>query len=286
MNIFCKGGDFMYDVIIIGKGPAGNSASLYTSKANLKTLVIAKSEITSCELLLQERKTQVVNLGVDMLEEEVISIKKSDFFEVITTNNKFIAKSLLIATGQTNKKLMVDTLSDFEGKGVSHCTSCDGFFYDGLKVGVLGFKDYAIYEALELKAYTEDITIFTNGRELELTDSFKKYEQSFKINYKGIKRLEGNDFLEKIIFNDDTTEAVDGIFIAYESAATVDFANKLGLVTNGESISVDTNQQTNVKGVFAAGDCTDDLIQINNAVEQGAMAGKSVIEYVRNIRKK
>ena len=161
-----------------------------------------------------------------------------------------------------------------------------GFFYDGLKVGVLGFKDYAIYEALELKAYTEDITIFTNGRELELTDNFKRYEQSFKINYKGIKRLEGNDFLEKIIFNDDKTEAVDGIFIAYESAATVDFANKLGLVTNGESISVDTNQQTNVKGVYAAGGCTGDLMQINNAVAQGAMAGKSVIEYLRNISEK
>ena len=154
----------MYDVIIIGKGPAGISASLYTSKANLKTLVIAKSEINSCEFLLKERKTQVVNLGVDMLEEEVISIKKSDFFEVITANNKFVAKSLLIATGQTNKKLKVDRLSDFEGKGVSHCTSCDGFFYNGLKVGVLGFKNYAIYEALELKAYTEDITIFTDRK--------------------------------------------------------------------------------------------------------------------------
>jgi len=276
----------MYDVIIIGKGPAGISASLYTSRANLKTLVIAKAEINSCESLLQERKTQGVNLGVDMVEEEVISIKKSDFFEVITANNKFIAKSLLIATGQTNKKLKVDRLSDFEGKGVSHCTSCDGFFYDGLKVGLIGFKDYAIYEALELKAYTEDITIFTNGRELELTDNFKKYEQSFKINYKDIKRLEGNDFLEKIIFNDDKTEAVDGIFIAYESAATVDFANKLGLVTNGEFISVDINQQTNVKGVFAAGGCTGDLMQINNAVAQGAMTGKSIIEYVRNISEK
>jgi thioredoxin reductase (NADPH) len=123
--------------------------------------------------------------------------------------------------------------------------------YDGLKVGVLGFKDYAIYEALELKAYTDDITIFTNGRGLELTDNFKRYEQSFKINCKSIKRLEGNNFLEKIIFNDDKTEAIDGIFIAYESASTADFANKLGLVTNGESISVDTNQQTNVNGVFA-----------------------------------
>ncbi|MBU3181542.1 NAD(P)/FAD-dependent oxidoreductase [Clostridium psychrophilum] len=276
----------MYDVIIIGKGPAGISASLYTARANLKTLVIAKAEINNCEFLLKERKTQGANIGVDMLEEEVISIKKSDFFEVITVNNKFIAKSLLIATGQTNKKLKVDRLSYFEGKGVSYCTSCDGFFYDGLKVGVLGSKDYAIYEALELKAYTENITIFTNGRELELTDNFKRHEQSFKINYKGIKRLEGNNFLEKIIFNDDKTEAVDGIFIAYESAATVDFANKLGLVTNGEFISVDAFQQTNVKGVFAAGGSTGDFMKINNAVAQGARAGKSVIEYVRNISKK
>jgi len=276
----------MYDVVIIGKGPAGISAFLYTSKANLKTLLIGKAETFSRESLQEQSEAQEISLGVERLEEEVISIEKKDFFEVITANNKFIAKAVLIATGQTNKKLEVDRLSDFEGKGVSYCTSCDGFFYNDLKVGVVGFKDYAIYEAIELMEYTKDITIFTNERALELTDNFKKQSEIFKINHKGIKALEGNDFLEKIIFNDGTNEVIDGIFLAYESAATADFANKLGLVTNGESIKVDINQQTNVKGVFAAGDCTGDFIQIVNAVDQGAMAGKSMVEYVRSIREK
>lgn len=275
----------MYDVIIIGKGMAGISASLYTSKANLKTLVIGKAETLSRESFQQKAEAQAISLGVELLEEEVISSEKKNFFEVITGRNNFIAKAVLIATGQTNKKLEVDRLSDFEGKGVSNCTSCDGFFYNDLKVGVVGFKDYAIYEAIELMEYTKDITIFTNERALELTDNFKKQGEIFKINYKTIKALDGNDFLEKIVFNDGTTEAIDGIFLAYESAGTTDFANKLGVVTNDQFIKVDVNQQTNVKGVFAAGDCTGDFIRIVTAVDQGAMAGKSITEYVEIISK-
>ena len=239
--------------------------------------VSRETEIISGEYLLGREEAQAVSLGVEMLEEEVISIEKKDFFEVITGSNKFITKAVLIATGQIDKKLEIDSLSDFVGRGVSYCTSCDGFFYNDLKVGVIGFKDYAIYEAIELMAYTKDITIFTNGRNLEITDNFKQYEKTFKINYKPVKGLEGNDFLEKIVFSDDISEAIDGVFIAYDSAGTSDFANQLGVVTNGKFISVDINQQTNIKGVFAAGDCTGD---------QGDVAGKGIIEYVRSISKK
>jgi thioredoxin reductase (NADPH) len=291
----------MYDVIIVGKGPAGISASLYTVRANLKTLVIGKNDSAlkktdkienyygfedaiSGEFLLHQGDKQALRLGVEILEDEVISIEKTDFFEVMTGSEKYISKAVLVATGQPHKKINIGRLGEFEGKGVSYCSTCDGFFYKNLKVGVLGFKDYAIHEALELQVFTKDITIFTNGMKLDLTEKFSHHAESFKINKQHIKELEGTEFLEKVHFSDSTSEAIDGIFVAYESASSIDFARKMGVITEGNSIIVDKNQGTNLEGLFAAGDCTGGFKQISTAVGQGALAGKRIIEYVRGMK--
>jgi thioredoxin reductase (NADPH) len=290
----------MHDVIIIGRGPAGLSAALYTIRANLKTLVIGKdnsvlkkadkienyfgfSEPISGELLLQEGEKQVLRLGVEIIEDEVVSIEQDEYFLVHTSQGKYQSKSILLATGQTQKKIRIGNLSNFEGKGVSYCSTCDGFFYRGRKVGILGFKDYAIHEAMEMETFTNNITIYTNGANLDLSDSFKEEAKRFKFNYKEISRLEGDEFLQRIVFEDNTNEDIEGLFIAYDSASSVDFARKLGIITEGNSISVDRNQQTNISGVFAAGDCIGGLKQISTAVGEGALAGRKIIEYVRSI---
>lgn len=291
----------MYDVIIIGKGPAGISASLYTIRANLKTLVIGKNDSAlrktdkienyygfdvpiSGEFLLHQGDKQALRLGVEILEDEVISIEKKELFEVMTGSEKYVSKAILISTGQPQKKLNIGRLSEFEGKGVSYCSTCDGFFYRNLKVGVLGFKDYAIHEALELQAFTENITVFTNGMKLELTEKFSQHADRFKINKQHIQTLGGTEFLEKVHFSDGSEETIDGIFVAYESASSIDFAKKLGVLTESNSIIVDKNQQTNLDGLFAAGDCTGGFKQIATAVGQGAVAGKRIVEYVRGMK--
>lgn len=289
----------MYDVIIIGRGPAGISASLYTSRANLKTLVIGKtnsaiakaekvenyygfSEPFSGKQLLEDGEKQAKRLGVEIIDAEVVSVEQGEYFEIYTSNQSFSAKSLLLATGQHQKKIKIEGLDDFEGRGVSYCTTCDGFFYKNLKVGILGYKDYSIHEAREMETFTDKIKIFTNGNELELTEDFLADVENYEICKTKIKAVVGNDFVEKLIFEDGVEEELDGLFVAYDSASSTDFARKLGIVTENNAIIVDGQQLTNVDGVFAAGDCTGGFKQIATAVGQGAMAGRKIIEYIRS----
>lgn len=290
----------MYDVIIIGRGPAGISASLYTVRANLKTLIIGKydsrllkadkvdnyfgfSSSISGEQLLAAGEQQAQRLGAEIVEDEVIALEKEDFFKVTASKQVYMARALLLATGQPQKKVRIENLAEFEGKGVSYCATCDGFFYNNLKVGVLGFKDFAVHEAGDLLSNTGDITIYTNGRELEISEAYRDTVKQFKVNTKSVVKIDGGEFLQRIHFNDGTSEELDGLFVAYDSASTLDFARKMGILADGSTVVVDKKQQTNLEGVFAAGDCAAELKQVSVAVGQGAVAGKAMVEYVRSL---
>ncbi len=290
----------MYDIIIIGKGPAGLSAALYCARANLKTLIIGRNdsrlrkadkidnyfgfaESVRGEQLLKDGESQVKRLGAVVVEDEVISIEKEDCFNVTTASRQYACKALLLATGQPHKVIRIENLVKFEGRGVSYCSTCDGFFYNNLKVGVLGHKDYAVHEALELLTYTGNITIYTNGRELEISSKYYEDVQQLKVDKRPISKLDGIEFLQRLHFADGTSEEIDGVFVAYESASSVDFARKLGILVEGSSVVANTKQQTNLEGLFAAGDCTSSFKQISVAVGQGAVAGKAMTEYVKSL---
>lgn len=290
----------MYDVIIIGKGPAGLSAALYTVRFNLKTLIIGRndsrllkadkidnyfgfSQTISGEQLLADGEQQVKRLGADVIEDEVISIEKEDFFTVTTTEGQYTGKSLLLATGLPSKVIRIENLVKFEGKGVSYCSTCDGFFFNNLKVGVLGNKDYALHEANELLTFTKNITIYTNGKPMELSSKYDNDAGQFKIDTRQISKLDGSDFLQRIHFTDGTSEDIDGIFVASESASSIDFARKLGVLADGNKVVIDAMQQTNLEGLFAAGDCASGFKQISVAVGQGALAGKAIADYVKSL---
>ena len=296
---YYEGGIHMYDVIIIGKGPAGISASLYTVRSNLKTLIIGKNDsalrkaekienyygfadVIRGEDLLKNGENQALRLGAEIINNEVIAVEKNDFFEVVTPDGRYSSKTLILATGQPVKKIKIENLEKFEGNGVSYCTTCDGFFYNNLKVGVLGFNDYVIHEAIELQSYTKKITIFTNGKELALSDKYAEDLKQFEVNTKEIEKLDGAEYLQKIHFKDGTNEDLDGLFVAYDSPSSVDFARKMGIMVEGNSIIVDKDQQTNIDGLFAAGDCTGGFKQISISVGQGALAGKRAIEFIRS----
>ena len=286
----------MFDVIIIGKGPAGISSALYTLRANLKTLIIGKNSLlekaSSIENyygilsiagkdLLKTGEEQVLRLGGEIIEDEVIDIKiENNIKRIITKDNVFTAKSVLIAVGDKKTRVNIDNLNKFEGRGISYCTVCDGFFFKDLKVGVLGYNDYAVNEALELLNFTNDVTIYTNGKELELTDKYKINIDKFKVNKEEIKKFEGVDELNKICFNNGEEENIDGIFIAFGSANSNTIAKKIGLIEMDNHILVDNEAKTNVDGIFAAGDCTGGFKQISVAVGQGAIAGNSIIKYI------
>jgi len=288
----------MNDVIIIGKGPAGISAALYTIRANLKTLVIGLNDSTlhkageienyygfsqpiSGKQLLENGEKQALRLGGRILNEEVIGIEKEDVFIVKTVKGNYRALSVLIATGQKTADVKIQNLNKFEGKGISYCTTCDGFFYRGKKVGVLGYKDFALHEANELVPFTNNIIILTNGQNPEFSEDSSGLAHKFEFNEKPISAFEGGEFLERVVFHDGSVYQVDGIFVAYGSASTINFAQKMGIITKNRAIAVNENQETNIEGLFAAGDCTGVFKQISVAVGQGALAGRRMIEYVR-----
>lgn len=289
----------IYDAIVIGKGPAGISAALYTIRSNLKTLVIGMdtssltkagrienyygfSEPVTGKMLLEEGEAQVKNIGGEIIEEEVVGIEKEDNFIVRTTKNTYEAITVLIAAGQKPAGVKIRDLKKFEGKGVSYCTACDGFFYRGKNVGVLGFKDFALIEADELTHFTDRITIFTNGQKPQFSQEVEHLIPRFSFIDKEIQAFEGNEKLERVVFSDGNTHPVDGMFIAYDSASAFNFALKMGILTQGQAILTNSRQETNIEGLFAAGDCTGVFKQVSVAVGQGAIAGKHMVEYVRS----
>ena len=294
----------LYDVVIIGKGPSGISAALYTQRGSLKTLIIGREGSSlekagkienyfgltvpiSGEELLNIGLNQAKALGIEVLDEEVTGIdfvENEKYFKVITAAGQYYSSTVLIAAGQPNKKIPVEGIKDFEGKGVSYCTTCDGFFYRGLSVGVLGNGAYAVHEATELEAFTKDITIFTNGTDLNVTDEVADIAGRFKINTEPVQRITGGEFLEGIDFKDGRSQKIDGLFVAYGTASSVDFAKKLGIAAEKNAIIVDADQCTNVPGIFASGDCTGGFKQVATAVGQGAVAGKNITNYVRQLK--
>ena len=287
----------MYDVIIIGAGPAGISASLYAKRANLKTLVLYSDDsglkkahkidnyygfedgIEGEKLYITGIK-QAKNLGVEVKEEEVLNIvnEMSNGFSVETSNDKYSSKVVILSTGNKKNKPNIKGVQELEGKGVSYCAICDGFFYRQKTVAVLGNGKYAVSEVNDLINVTNDITILTNGGEKpEVRD------ENVKIETRKIKEIIGDEKVEGIEFEDGEKLKADGIFIAQGVAGSADFAKKMGVIVQKDNIVVNEKMETNIKGLYACGDCIGGLLQVAKAVHEGAVAGLEAIKYVKSL---
>lgn len=288
-----------YDIIIIGKGPAGVSAAIYGVRANKKVLIIAKDSgwLANTDMienyygfenpvkvteLLNTGIKQAKRLGVVFEDSEVVSIEKNEEFEIKTTSGIHHSNALIIATGLPRKISAIKDLKSFEGRGVAYCVTCDGFFYRGKTVGVVGNSDYSYTEATELLAFTKNITVYTNGRNFE-GKKYKasQFDPSIKLDVRKINRIEGTDKIEKIVFEDEDEMQIDGLFIAEGTASALDLSYKLGIGNNGKTINAERDQSTNVPGLFAAGDCTGGILQVSVAVGEGAIAGLSAVKYLK-----
>ena len=284
----------MYDVIIIGAGPAGISASLYIKRANLNPLVLYndKSSLEKTEKidnyygfekgidgkkLYEDGIKQAENLDIEIKNEEVIKIEfEEDGYSVTTANNKYNSKLVILATGNKKNTPNIKGIKEFEGKGISYCAICDGFFYKDKNVVVIGSGNYAISETNDLINISKEITILTNGNKAPEIRA-----DNVKVNEKEIREVRGNTRVEEIEFKDDTKLKIDGIFIAEGTAGSLEFAKKLGIITKNNKIIVNEKMETNVPGIYACGDCTEGLLQISKAVYQGTVAGLEVIKFLR-----
>ena len=284
----------MYDVIILGAGPAGISASLYTKRANLETLILYNDESglekaslienyygfkngISGKELYETGIEQAKNIGVEVKKEEVVKIENNiEYFNVVTNTNQYKAKNLILATGNKKNKPKIKGIEKFEGRGVSYCAICDGFFYRNRSVSVLGSGNYAIAETNELINIADNITILTNG---EKAPEFRA--DNVTIDTKEIEEINGENKVEEIKFKDGSSLKTDGVFVAQGVAGSSEFAKKLGIITNKDKIVVNENMETNIKGIYACGDCTGGLLQVSKAVYEGAKAGLQVIAGIR-----
>ena len=296
----------MENIVIIGAGPAGISAALYAARGNMNPLVINNGigalekaekienyygleQPLSGKELYERGISQAEALGVQILDAEVLGISGFDTFTVKTTAGDFDTVSVILATGGKRSAPKIPGLKEFEGRGVSYCAVCDAFFYRGKEVAVVGNGEFALHEAEELRNVTQDVTIYTDGKEPEFSR-----EHPIAVNTMKIQAIEGDDKVSGLLMQSDTAaqdaEApensfypADGVFVALGTAGSTEIARQMGAeITDKGNIKTDEEMATTIPGLFAAGDCTGGLLQVSKAVYEGSMAAISAGKYVRH----
>ena len=285
----------MANVIIVGSGPAGISASLYIRRAGFDVTIISTvggsllkatevenyygfSEPVSGEKLYNDGIEGAKRLGVKFIDGEVVSLSYDGSFLLRTAENEYKADAVLLSTGSQRLAPSIKGLKEFEGKGVSYCAVCDGFFFRQKPVGVLGSGEYALNEVNELINLAKSVTLFTNGDEVTVD-----FPEKVQIVTEKIAEIKGEMLLNQVVTENGNGYDVNGLFIAYKKAGSTALAKKIGAATDGNKITVNEKMQTTVKGLYAAGDCTGGLLQISKAVYEGAQAGTEIIKYLKTL---
>lgn len=289
------------DVVIIGAGPAGLSAAIYAKRAMLKFVVIEKflpgggiadtfeienylgiGNVTG--LAFADMMTKHVNdLGIDVLMEEVKNVKVDEDIKTIETNKQtYLTRNIVVATGASSKKLNCPGESEFLGRGVSNCATCDGFLFKDKRVMVVGGGDVAVEDAIYLSRMASQVYLVHRRDELRAVKSLQ--DRLFKIDnvdilwHHELKEIKGKDFVESAsLIQNQTNETreidLDGVFIAVGYTPNSKFlANKVQMDAQGW-IQTDHRCETNIKGVYAVGDIRDTVLrQVATAVSDGAIA--------------
>ncbi len=277
------------DIIVIGNGPAGISCAIYLKRFNLNPIVIGNGygslekatienyygieSITGKDLIDLGIK-QAKNLGIEVINTEVLSIEQEEKFKIITPIGKYDCDAVFLGIGMPRQKIKLPRLEEFEGKGISYCAICDGFFYKQKNIGIIGSGDYMLSELATLERFTSNITIFTDGVSLENKDHLVVTDKLTKII--------GNDKFEGLS-TDNNDYKLDGLFIANGSASPISFSRHLGLATDKLNyLVVNEDYMTNIPGIFAGGDVIGGLLQVSKAVADGAIAANKIKEYLKN----
>ena len=300
----------MYDIVIIGAGPAGLTAAVYARRAEKSVLIIEKEtfggQIThspkvenypgtiqmSGNEFAQNLIEQVTNLEAEIELDEVKAIETDgDIKKVVCENATYEAKSVIIATGSKHRQLGIENENDFVGNGISYCAVCDGAFYRNKEVAVIGGGNTALQEAVMLSDICSKVTLVQNlaffTGETKLLDILKKKSNVEFITSTVVSKLDGTDELSSITVlntetNTETQLKVDGIFVAVgqvpENEPFKDIAklDDYGYIVSGEECTVGD-------GIFVAGDCrTKKVRQIATAVSDGAIAAINACRYIDN----
>ncbi|MBR4559737.1 MAG: NAD(P)/FAD-dependent oxidoreductase [Fibrobacter sp.] len=287
----------MFDMLILGYGPAGISAALYGLRAGFSVQLVGKDggalakahliqnyygleQPLTGEQLLEVGHKQAMALGANIADDEITDLMfDGQGFSAKGLVGEYHGKVCIMATGAARNKHPVAGMAELEGHGVSYCAVCDAFFYRKKKVAVLGSGEYALHEAQELLPIVDSLTLLTNGA--ALTTSFPS---SIRIENRHLQSLVGEGQFKGVRYEDGTEENFDGLFVALGSASATDLAKKAGAGFDGPTLVLDNDFQTTLPGLFAAGDCTGGTLQVAIAVGEGAKAGLAAIKYIREHR--
>ena len=285
----------MEKLIIAGAGPAGVSAALYAVRSGITPLVLHKGggalekavkienyyglphPVTGAELYKNGLK-QLESFQVPVVEEELQAVEYDGDYTVRTTEHTYHSKALILATGAKRNPLALKELKKYEGSGISYCAVCDGFFYRGKEVAVLGNGPYALHEAKVLEPLAAKVTILTNGKEADFNG---EDTASIQIETKKVISAGGDETLSYVQLEDESRLPISGLFVALGTADSTDIARKLGLIIENNHILIEPDTSTPLPGLYAAGDCTGGMLQIAKAVYEGAMAGTRAVNYLK-----
>ena len=300
----------IYDVIIIGSGPAGSTAALYLSRYARKTLVLSSGGGCALESGIIENWPGIKNIsgmelstniqghakeyGAEFLLEEVREVKRNkNLYSVSTEKNTFNSRTIIFANGSLHKKLKIPKEDELTGRGVSYCVTCDGMFYKDKDTVIIGGNDTAAKAAIYLSEISNSVTILYRRQKLRCEAVYLNkinLKENIKIIYDSIPlEIIGKENVEAIKIKTKPGEEkiiqTDGIFIEIGSNPSSKLAKELGVQCDGEGyIKVNKKMQTNLPGIYAAGDITDEpLKQLITSSAQGATAAYSIHEYLHNL---
>ncbi|MCF6094575.1 thioredoxin-disulfide reductase [Microaerobacter geothermalis] len=305
----------IYDVIIAGAGPAGMTAAVYTSRANLSTLMIERG-IPGGQMANTEEVENYPGfdhiLGPDLSNKMFEHAKKfgaeyaygdikkvvdgEEYKTVITSNKEYKGKSVIVATGAEHRKLGVPGEKELSGRGVSYCAVCDGAFFKGKELVVVGGGDSAVEEAVYLTRFATKVTIIHRRDELRAQKILQKRAmENEKIDFiwnHVVKEIKGENKVEAVVIEDVKTGeqrefSCDGVFIYVGMDPLSEAVKDLGITNEAGYILTDDQMKTKVEGIFAAGDVREKLLrQIVTATGDGSIAAQSAQHYVESLKEK
>ena len=297
----------MYDVIIIGAGPAGLTAAIYAKRSNKKVLVLEANtyggQIVTANIIdnypanphisgfdfATNLYNQVVDLGVDVVFEKAIDIESGKIKKVVTEKNTYESKTIIIAIGVRNRNLNIEGEKEFLGKGVSYCANCDGMFYKGKTVAVVGAGNTAIDDALYLSNICKKVYLIHRNENFKAaSSSVRKLRNKENVEFilnTNVTSITGKEKLEEIMINNgekDKKLKVDGLFIAIGQIPENNNLTKNLKVDENGYIIANKNLQTNLKGIYVAGDIRPKTLrQLVTATSDGAIAAVNAIKDIK-----
>jgi len=302
----------MYDLIILGAGPAGMAASIYASRYKINHLIIGgvfsgslfkahkienwpgEKSISGSDLVAKFYE-HAKSLGAEVIEEKVVEVSKNNgvFTVKINLNKTYQTKAILIALGTKHRKLNVPGEEEFLGKGVSYCAVCDGAFFKGKTVAVVGGSNSAAMAAEMLSEYAEKVYIIYRKKPMRcepvVLERLKKNPKIEIVYNTNVTKVSGDKRVELIEIDNKYKNSdkikLDGLFIEVGSVPFIDLAKELGVeIDKSGCIIIEASGATNIEGVYAAGDITNGsngLRQIVTAVSEGAIAATSIYGYLK-----